>query len=104
LFGFAYGLTGRFMLREDAIEPNYGLRVALNIAHPGDRSHPPRFLRVNAQRLSDNPMHTQRQVLRDETMEAFELDVAQELLQGIEVRPADQEAWGRRLRGGDPVG
>src|SRR6266511_1510844 len=107
-FALPFGRTGRFLLRRNAYERGYGLRVALNILCEGDRQTPPdaveeALLRyVSARRFDVEVLHTQRQVNRLAPFNAFGMDVQRDLLNGVVGGPA-RPRWGPRIHGADFV-
>ncbi len=99
-FAFAFG-HGRFLLRPDAYDRNYGLRVALNVIY-GDSSgelDPNRLRSVDSKTVADNVLRTRRQVDRKTDFEAFGVDVRSDLLNGVTGTPAEPDAWGTRVSG-----
>lgn len=68
---------GRFLIRPDAIEQDFGLKVVLNSVDPNQ------IKSVDARTFDELTVHTRRGVSRDSSFSAFELDVARNLLRGV---------------------
>jgi uncharacterized protein (TIGR04141 family) len=107
-FALPFGRTGRFLLRRDAYERGYGLRVALNILCEGDEQTPEdaveeaRLRYISARRFDVEVLHTQRQVNRLASFNAFGMDGQRDLVNGVVGEPALSH-WGPRIQGADFV-
>jgi uncharacterized protein (TIGR04141 family) len=101
-FGF-----GRFLLRSDSFQRNYGLRVAINVIYPknkgNDRSDFERIRSVDSKTVASSVLRTRRQVDRKSDFESFEIDTQRDLLSGLTGKPLDTTVWGTRIDGSDAV-
>lgn len=68
---------GRFLLRQEALVQDFGLKVVLNTVDPGQ------IKSVDARTFDELTVHTRRGVSRDSAFSAFGLDVSRDLLRGI---------------------
>ena len=106
LFALTFGF-GRYLLRPNIYEQNYGLRVALNILYPGDGqaggSALARVRSVDAKTVAANTFHTRRQADRRTAFEDFGFDVQRDLLRAVTGQPIDYKTWGKRLSGAHSV-
>ncbi len=104
-FAFAFGVTGRHLLRSGAWERGYGLRTTLNLLYPHghDDGNSGRIVGLDAKRRGAETVRSRRQASRATAFETFELDRLRDVIGGATGRPADTEAWGRRISGGDPL-
>jgi uncharacterized protein (TIGR04141 family) len=105
-FAFAFGTTGRYLLRDDAWQRAYGLRTALNVIYPEedepeDAAAPARLRGVSTKRRSGSTVRANRQATRGTTLDAFDLDRLRDVLGAADGSPQDPEAWGTRVHGGD---
>lgn len=102
-FAIVFG-AGRYLLDPDALEPNFGLRVALNaISGPSPETatwSPERIRSVAATRVASNTMLTRRQASRRTAFEEFGVDVQRDLIRSVTGVPVDGE-WGGRISGSD---
>ena len=99
-FGF-----GRFLLRSDSFERNYGLRVAINAIYgrqAGDVDLK-RVRSVDSKTVAANVLRTRRQVDRKADFESFSIDTQRDLLSGLTGTPGETDAWGMRIDGSDAV-
>jgi uncharacterized protein (TIGR04141 family) len=94
-FALAFG-HGRHLLQEDAVERDFGLKVALNAIDPDD------LRSVDMQTLEELTLHTRRQVSRGSPLGVFGLDVTRDVMRGVTGRPRDQ-GLARQLTGADAV-
>ena len=96
---FTFG-TGRYLLREGAYEPGFGIRTALNIIYEGGVEHDPSRLRaLDAKRVALNTLRTRYQANRSTSLEIFDIDVMRDILSGITGNPANEDLWGSRIDG-----
>jgi uncharacterized protein (TIGR04141 family) len=106
-FAFTFG-TGRFLLKPNSYEPNFGLRTALNAIYEGDDVNaggaPERIRQIGMKTVAANTLHTSTQANRFATFETFGVDIRSDLLSGITGTPADKNKWGTRLTGRDALG
>lgn len=106
MFAFTFGF-GRFLLRSDAYERSYGLRVALNTLYQDDDPSaieaPVRVRRVDAKTVAANTLLSRRQTNRLASFDEFGLDVQRDLLGAVTGVPADTKRWGARIGGADAM-
>ena len=95
LFAVTFG-QGRHLLDVDAVEADFGLKVTLNTVRPDQLKS------VDAKTIDETTLHTRRDVSRDSTFAAFDLDVTRDLLRSVTGTPPD-ETLARRLTGADAV-
>lgn len=104
IFAFTFG-HGRYLLRPDCFEINYGLRVALNVLY--DKSsgdlQPERIRSVDSKTVAKNTIRTRRQTDRRTTFETFGVDIQRDLLQAVTGAPISSNVWGSRISGSDSV-
>ena len=106
-FAVTFG-AGRHAIRREALEPGYGLRVALNALYEGDRDADvldpaARVRQVDSRTVGANTLRTTRQANRAADFDSFELDPDGDQLRGITGRPVKIDEFGSRLRGTDTV-
>jgi uncharacterized protein (TIGR04141 family) len=68
---------GRFLVRDEAIDQDFGLKVVLNCVDPAQ------IKSVDARTFDEITVHTRRGVSRSSSLNAFELDVSRNLLRGV---------------------
>jgi len=99
-FGF-----GRFMLRPDCYEHQFGLKVALNLIYEGDNRQRkltraiPQVLQVRSTRIGGNVLRTLRQANRPTTFDTFGVDIRRDMLGAVTGAPQDHDHWGTRITG-----
>jgi len=91
-FAFTFGY-GRFLLRLEACESDFGLKVTINSVDPEQ------LRSIDVRTLEENSVHTRRQTSRDSPLEAFGVDPARDLLRGVTGRPRPERDLGSRLTG-----
>lgn len=105
-FAATFG-SGRFLLRSDSFERNYGLRVALNAIYPrrvkGQKQDPLRLRSVDSKTVAETTQRTRRQVDRKSDFETFNIDIERDLLSGLTGTPYDLKIWGKRIDGADAL-
>jgi uncharacterized protein (TIGR04141 family) len=87
---------GRFLLRPDAIEPNFGLRVTLN-AVAADR-----IRSIDKKTFEGIATHTREQASQETSMGDFGIDVERDVLRAVVGSPTD-ESFAVRLAGMDSL-
>jgi len=92
-FALALG-QGRHLLRPEASEHDFGLRVVLNSVDAD------RIRSVDARTIDERTMHTRRNASRESDFEDFGLDVSRDLVRAISGPPRD-ETLARNLAGAD---
>jgi uncharacterized protein (TIGR04141 family) len=76
LFAVSFGY-GRWLLREETVVQDFGLRVVVNSVNPAQ------IRSVDARTFDELTVHTRRGVSHSSPLNAFELDVTRNLLRGI---------------------
>lgn len=94
-FALTFG-HGRNLLKPDSYEMDFGLKVALNIVDPD------RLRSVDVRTFEELTLHTRRQTSRGATLDAFGLDVSQDLLRGVTGEPRDI-SLAKRVTGSDAL-
>jgi len=102
---FVFGFAGRHLLRSGSWQRGYGLRTALNLIYPraAQKSDPGRLIGVDAKTRGRHIIRSRRQASRATTFEEFEVDRFRDVVGEAVGRPADREAWGTRVSGGDAI-
>lgn len=94
-FALTFG-QGRHLLESDCHEVDFGLKVTLNTVDE-------RKLRsLDSRTFDELTVHTRRQVSRSSALEAFSVDVAQDLLGAVTGEPSDP-TLAKRLAGRDSL-
>jgi uncharacterized protein (TIGR04141 family) len=96
LFAVTFG-QGRYMVDDEALERDFGLRVVLNTVAPDQLKS------VDAKTIDETTVHTRRDVSRESALSAFGLDVSRDLLRAVTGTPLD-ETLAHRLTGADSLG
>jgi uncharacterized protein (TIGR04141 family) len=96
LFAVTFG-QGRYLLEPDAFEPDFGLKIVLNVVAPDQLKS------FDAKTIEETTLHTRRDVSRDSTLAAFDIDTTRDLLRSVTGTPQDNEL-ANRLSGADAVG
>ncbi len=101
-FAFTFG-HGRYLLRADSYDRNYGLRVALNVMYDASSGaiEPNRLRSVDSKTVAANVLRTRRQTDRRTNFEAFGVDIQRDLLRAVTGLPIESEPWGSRISGAD---
>jgi len=94
-YGIAFGY-GRLLLKEEAIEPRFGLRVTLNAIEPS------KIRSIDHKRLDAVSRHTREQLSRGSAIRAFGLDIERDLLGAATGTPSDP-SLGSLLAGRDQL-
>lgn len=87
---------GRSFLREECLERNFGLKVALNIINPN------KMRSINAATIEDMVVTTQRQASYSTTQDEFGLNVTNDIMKGLTGEP-DDPVYGKHISGKDPL-
>lgn len=85
---------GRSLIREEVIERNFGLKVALNVINQD------KMRSVNAAVIEDMVVTTQRQASYRTTQEEFGLNTTSDIIRGITGKPYD-DIYGNNISGKD---
>jgi uncharacterized protein (TIGR04141 family) len=104
-FAFAFGFTGRFLLRDDGWHRGYGLRVALNLMcqSTDDLGAVPvtPLIGISSKQRGSATIRAQRQATRSISLDEFSLDRMRDVVNAATGRPLDTDKWGTRITGGD---
>jgi uncharacterized protein (TIGR04141 family) len=95
IFALTFGY-GRHLLRADAYEENFGLRVTLNSVHPE------RLTTIDHDSFEAVPRHTREQASREAGINTFGINIEQDLLRAVTGTPTD-ESLGLHLSGRDSL-
>lgn len=94
-FAITFG-QGRHLLKSDCHEVDFGLKVTLNTVDEK------KLRSLDSRTFDELTVHTRRQVSRSSALEAFSVDVAQDLLGAVTGEPADS-SLAKRLAGRDAL-
>jgi len=96
--------NGHFLLRSDRLEPDLGLRCALNLisakqtgTSPWD---PARVRSLRSKRVSQNTLITETQASRKAPIDAFPFSADVDQLRRVTGTPTDTDSWGSTVTGG----
>lgn len=105
-FAFAFGSTGRFLLRAGGWRRGYGLKTAVNLIYPrgltAEQSRT-RLVSVDAKRRGPELLRSRTQASHATTLEALDLDRYRDVMDGVTGRPHDKDVWGMRMTGADAL-
>ena len=87
---------GRSFLKEECIERNFGLKVALNIINPN------KMRSINAATIEDMVVTTHRQASYSTTQDEFGLNVTNDIMKGLTGEPYDP-IYGNHISGKDSL-
>lgn len=87
---------GRSLIKEDVIELNFGLKVALNIIDPN------KMRSINATTIEDVVVTTQRQSSYSASQDEFGLNIASDIMKGVTGSPYDS-FYGNTISGKDSL-
>ena len=87
---------GRSFLKEECIERNFGLKVALNTINPN------KMRSINAATIEDMVVTTQRQASYSTTQDEFGLNVTNDIMKGLTGEPYDP-VYGNHISGKDSL-
>ncbi len=87
---------GRSFLKEECIERNFGLKVALNTINPN------KMRSINAATIEDMVVTTQRQASYSTTQDEFGLNVTNDIMKGLTGEPYDS-VYGNHISGKDSL-
>lgn len=87
---------GRSLMKEEVIERNFGLRVALNLINPM------KMRSINASTIEDMVVNTQRQASYHTSQDEFGLNVDNDIVRGVTGEPEDSN-YGRNISGKDSL-
>lgn len=96
LFAVTFGQSGRFLLRTDAYERDFGLHVARNLVDPEQ------IRSVQSRRFTDTALQVHRQLARPADIVQLDMDLQRDLLTTLEGTTVEG-AHGKRVRGADAV-
>jgi len=103
MFAFSFGNVGRFLLKNNAYERGYGLRVALNLIYPKQATDGTRVRAVETKRHGSNVLRTTTQASSLSDFEAFNVNYLRDIVGKATGLPADTTTWGPRISGGDSI-
>src|SRR5205823_3272284 len=83
LFAVTFG-QGRYMVQDEALERDFGLRVVLNTVAPDQLKS------VDAKTIEDTTVHTRRDVSHESALSAFGFDISRDLLRAVTGTPVDE--------------
>ncbi len=95
LFALTFG-QGRHLLKPEAHELDFGLKVTLNTADPA------KLRSLDLRTFEELTVHTRRQVSRGSALDAFSVDVTRDLLRAFTGEPRDPEL-AKRFTGKDAL-
>jgi uncharacterized protein (TIGR04141 family) len=103
VLAFTFGVSGYQLLNRARIERGFGLRSALNACFPkgSTRAGLTRLRSIDSKGLDDVALDTRQLASREVGFETFGMNIRTDLLQALVGQPADQDAWGPRVRGRD---
>ena len=87
---------GRSLIKEEQIERNFGLKVALNTINPN------KMRSINAATIEDMVVNTQRQASYSTSQEEFDLNTSNDIMQGVTGEPY-KECYGTHISGKDSL-
>jgi uncharacterized protein (TIGR04141 family) len=104
MFAFTFGITGRYLLKNEAWKRSYGLRAALNLIYPrvSGSGGAGRLVAIKAKRRAVEVVRSQQQSSRATTFETFDVDKIRDLVGGATGEPYDPK-WGKRISGTDQL-
>jgi uncharacterized protein (TIGR04141 family) len=102
MFAFAFGPSGRFLLRRDCYERGYGLRTALNLVYPRGSGDGARLRAVDSKRRGETVVRSRTQSSSQADFEVFDVNRLRDVLGKAVGVPADTH-WGKRVNGGDAL-
>ncbi|MDC0711914.1 TIGR04141 family sporadically distributed protein [Stigmatella sp. ncwal1] len=95
LFALTFG-QGRHLLKADACEVDFGLKVTLNMVDAA------KLRSLDMRTFEESTLHTRRQVSRNSSLDAFNVDVIRDLLGAVTGEPPDA-GFAKRLTGRDAL-
>ncbi len=95
VFALTFGY-GRFLLKPECFEPDFGLRVVLNTVDPD------KLRTVDLRNIEELTVHTRRQTSRSSSLPTFGLDITRDLLRAVVGQPKDPNL-ASRLAGSDAL-
>jgi uncharacterized protein (TIGR04141 family) len=95
LFIASFGY-GRSMFHAEVCVPDFGLKVAVNTINPD------KLKSVDARGYEELTLHTLRDVSRESSLSAFDIDTSKDVVRSITGSPGD-ESLAKRLSGADAV-
>jgi uncharacterized protein (TIGR04141 family) len=96
IFAVTWG-QGRHLLASDNFVQDFGLKVVLNTVAPDQLKS------VDAKTIDETTVHTRRDLSRDSSFAAFDLDPSRDLLRAVTGTPQDK-TLAHRLTGSDALG
>ena len=90
-FGF-----GRYFLKSDSYELDFGLKATLNTIDPA------RLRTLDMRTFEEATVHTRQQASRNSSLDAFNVDIVRDVLGAVTGEPKDRK-FGKRLAGRDAL-
>ena len=103
VFAFAFGTSGRRLLRTSCYERNFGLRTALNVIYPRSGQGSPRIRSIDTKQRGSTVMRKRQQSSELSDFNIFDVNRMRDVLSKASGVPADTEMWGKRITGGDSL-
>jgi uncharacterized protein (TIGR04141 family) len=95
LFAITFG-HGRYLLKQEALEQNFGLKVALNTVDPR------RLRSIDIRSFEELPLYTRQQASAASSINVFNIDIDSDLLRAVTGEPTDTD-FGLRITGADSL-
>lgn len=95
LFAFTFG-HGRYLLKQDAFERNFGLKVVLNTVNPE------RLRSIDIRTFEELPLYTRQQASAASSISVFDIDIDSDLLRAVTGEPTEED-FGLRITGADSL-
>jgi uncharacterized protein (TIGR04141 family) len=95
LFAITFG-HGRYLLNQDTIERDFGLKVTLNTVNPN------KLRSIDMRTLEELPLETRRQASISSSLDIFGIDVDRDVLRGVVGEPIDIK-FAERIAGSDAL-
>jgi uncharacterized protein (TIGR04141 family) len=95
LFAATFGF-GRYLLKPDCYELDFGLKATLNTVDPD------RLRSLDIRTFEEATVHTRRQTSRNSSLDAFSVDVQRDVLGAVTGEPTEAK-YGKKLAGRDAL-
>ena len=103
VFAFAFGTSGRHMIRSTCYERNFGLRTALNVIYPRSGQGSSRIRSIDTKQRGSTVMRKRQQSSELSDFNIFGVNRMRDVLSKASGVPADTDLWGKRVTGGDSL-
>jgi len=94
-FAFTFG-HGRYLLKPNSFEQNFGLKVAINAVNPE------RLRSIDVRTFEELPLYTRQQASIASSLGVFDIDIDSDLLRGLTGEPSSED-FALRLTGTDSL-